>query len=165
MVLFKNGRVVTDPWRHLEDDETLPESGQVAISWKRWLAERAAIARAPEDLGVRVPNTVAAAEVGADAGRFGLIALAFPNFTDGRAFSQARVLRERFKFTGELRATGAVLRDLLQFMQRCGIDAFEVSPRAIEENWFAALDEFDLFYQPAVDNRPWISRQRLGGMG
>ncbi len=61
-----------------------------------------------------------------------------------------------------MRATGSVLRDLLQFMQRCGIDAFEVSPRAIEENWFAALSEFDLFYQPAADNRPWIARQRLG---
>jgi uncharacterized protein (DUF934 family) len=138
MVLFKNGQVVTDPWRHLEDDETLPASGPVTISWKRWLAERDGIARAPELLGVRVANTVAAAEIGPDSGRFGLIALTFPNFGDGRAFSQARVLRERFKFTGELRATGGVLRDLLQFMQRCGIDAFEVSPRAIEENWFAA---------------------------
>jgi uncharacterized protein (DUF934 family) len=165
MVLFKNGGVVADAWRHLEDDETIPASGPVTVSWKRWLAERAAIARAPDSLGVRLPNTVAAAEIGVDAARFGLIALAFPNFTDGRAFSQARVLRERHNFTGELRATGAVPRDLLQFMQRCGIDAFQVPPRAIEENWFVALNEFDLFYQPAADNRPWIARQRLGAAG
>jgi uncharacterized protein (DUF934 family) len=162
MVLYKNGAVVTDPWRHLEDDEDLPQVGPVTISWKRWLSERGLIARDPAELGVRAPNTVTAAEIGADAHRFGLIALFFPNFGDGRAFSQARVLRSRFGFTGELRATGSVLRDLLQFMQRCGIDAFEVSPRAIEENWFAALSEFDLFYQPAADNRPWIARQRLG---
>jgi uncharacterized protein (DUF934 family) len=53
-----------------------------------------------------------------------------------------------------------VLRDLLQFMQRCGIDAFEVGERAVTEDWFAALDDFDLFYQPAADRRPWIQRQR-----
>jgi uncharacterized protein (DUF934 family) len=163
MVLVKGGQPVTDVWRALEDDESLPSSGPVTLSWKRWLAERADIVRVREQLGVRVPNTVAAAEIGADAARFGLIALAFPNFGDGRAFSQARVLRDRFGYAGELRATGQVARDLLQFMQRCGVDAFEVSPRAVEENWFAALTEFDLFYQPAADNRPWIARQRLGG--
>jgi uncharacterized protein (DUF934 family) len=164
MVLVKNGQVTTDLWRHLEDDEPLCAAPGI-ISWKRWLAERDSLQRTPDTLGVRLPNTVAANEIGADAGRFGLIALCFPNFGDGRAFSQARVLRTRFGFTGELRATGSVLRDLLQFMQRCGIDAFEVSPRAIEENWFAALTEFDLFYQPAADDRPWIARQRLGRAG
>jgi uncharacterized protein (DUF934 family) len=162
MVLVKNRQVVSDGWKHLEDADPIPDSGAITISWTRWAAERDAIKRAPQDLGVRLPNTVPTADIGADVAKFGLIAVAFPSFSDGRAFSQARVLRDRYGFTGEIRATGGVLRDQLQFMQRCGIDAFEVPERAIDEDWFAALDEFDLFYQPAEDNRPWIARQRLG---
>ena len=78
------------------------------------------------------------------------------------AADMARVLRDRYGFKGEIRATGGVLRDQLLFMRRCGIDAFELPDRALSENWLAAFDEYDVFYQPAEDNRPWIARQRLG---
>jgi uncharacterized protein (DUF934 family) len=162
MVLVKGRTAVQDAWTHLEDADPLPASGPVTVSWARWTAERDAITRAPAELGVRIPNTASPAEVGADAAKFGLIAVNFPSFSDGRAFSQARVLRDRYNFRGEIRATGGVLRDQLQFMQRCGIDAFEVPERALTEDWFAALEEMDLFYQPAEDNRPWVARQRLG---
>jgi len=162
MVLVKGRTVVQDSWQHLEDSDPLPDGGPVTLSWARWTAERDTIKRAPAELGVRIPNTVTTAEVGAEAAKFGLIAVHFPNFSDGRAFSQARVLRDRYGFTGEIRATGGVLRDQLLFMQRCGIDAFEMPDRALEENWLAAFDEFDVFYQPAEDNRPWVARQRLG---
>jgi uncharacterized protein (DUF934 family) len=160
MALVKLGQVVADEWRHLADDEAVPEDGAITVSWQRWLTEFGGSNRPAEMLGVRVPNTVPGAEIGPDAARFSLIVLSFPNFGDGRAYSQARVLRERYGFKGELRATGGVLRDQLQFMQRCGIDAFELGERAIAENWLDAFEEFDLFYQPAADNRPWIARQR-----
>ncbi len=164
MALVKGGRAGEDPWRHLEDGDPLPEDGQpVTISWKRWLAEREQLRGGNRPLGLRAPNAVAGADIGPDADRFGLIALSFPNFSDGRAFSQARVLRGRFGYKGELRATGQVLRDQLQFMHRCGFDSFEVDKRALTENWFQALTEFDLFYQPAEDESPWIARQRLRG--
>ncbi len=162
MVLVKGGKPVEDRWTHIEDDAPLPADGPVTVSWARWQTERGTIARAASELGVRVPNTVTTAEIGADAGRFGLIALSFPSFADGRAFSQARVLRSQYGYAGEIRATGGVGRDQLLFMQRCGIDAFEVPERALTEDWFAALNEIDLFYQPAEDNRPWIQRQRRG---
>jgi uncharacterized protein (DUF934 family) len=161
MVLVKGAKAVADTWQPIEDGDPLP-TGAVTVSWARWLADRDTIDRTPSQLGVRIPNTVASAEIGADAGKFGLIALNFPNFSDGRAYSQARVLRSRYGFAGEIRATGGVIRDQLQFMQRCGIDAFEVPERALTENWFAALTEMDLFYQPSEDNKPWIGRQRHG---
>ena len=141
MVLAKGRKVVADGWRHLEDAEPLPNMGAITISWARWLAERDAITRAPAELGVRIPNTVTTAAIGADANRFGLIAVTFPSFSDGRAFSQARVLRSQYAFAGEIRATGNVLRDQLQLMERCGIDAFEMPDRAVTENWLAAVDE------------------------
>ena len=160
-VLIKNRAVVADSWRHLEDTDPLPANGAVTVSWARWIAERDTLgARAPAELGVRIPNTVPTAEIGAEAGKFALIAVSFPNFGDGRAFSQARVLRDRYDYKGELRATGYVLRDQLLFLQRCGIDAFELPEKALTENWLSAFDEYDVFYQPAEDNRPWIARQR-----
>jgi uncharacterized protein (DUF934 family) len=162
MVLVKNGQVASDYWQHIEDTDPLPQAGAVTISWARWLSERDSITRGPSELGVRLPNTIAADDVGADAGRFGLITVTYPNIGDGRAYSQARILRSRAAFKGEIRAIGSVVRDQLQFMQRCGIDAFELPEKALTEDWLAALSEFDLFYQPAEDSRPWIARQRHG---
>jgi len=159
-VLVKNRKPIDDVWHHLEDTDPLPASGPITVTWARWTAERDAIKRAPAELGVRIPNTVPTAEIGAEAGKFGLIAVSFPNFGDGRAFSQARVLRDRYDYKGELRATGYVLRDQLLFLHRCGIDAFELPEKALTENWLSAFDEYDVFYQPAEDNRPWIARQR-----
>jgi uncharacterized protein (DUF934 family) len=160
MALVKGGRAVADSWTHLDDEADIPAEGPITVSWNRWHKHHDVLHRAPGMLGVRVANTVPVAEIGIAAANFSLIALSFPSFADGRAFSQARVLRDRYRYAGELRATGSVLRDQLQFMQRCGIDTFEVPDRAISEDWFAALTEIDLFYQPAADNRPWIVRQR-----
>jgi uncharacterized protein (DUF934 family) len=166
MPLLKDGRVADDPWRHL-DDEPLPEGEPVTVSLKRWSSERDALCRRTRRIGLRLPNDAVPASLAQDIERFDLITLSFPRFTDGRAYSQARLLRSRLGFRGELRATGNVLRDQLLFMRRCGIDAFEVSERAVAENWLAALGDLDVFYQPAEDGRPWIARQRssLPGCG
>jgi uncharacterized protein (DUF934 family) len=160
MPLLRDGRVIDDPWRHLDDAESLPDGAPATVSLKRWTAERDALSRRNGRLGLRLPNDAAVSALAEDIARFDLITLAFPRFTDGRAYSQARLLRGRLGFRGELRATGNVLRDQLMFMRRCGIDAFEVGDRALAENWLAALGEFDVFYQPAADSQPWIARQR-----
>jgi uncharacterized protein (DUF934 family) len=162
MPLLKEGRFIADGWRHLEDADVVPESEAVTISLKRWSSERNGLYRRSGRLGLRLPNDAAPMTLARDAERFDLITLTFPRFTDGRAYSQARVLRGRLGFRGELRATGDVLRDQLLFMRRCGIDAFAVSERAVAENWLAAFEDFGLFYQPAEDARPWIGRQRVG---
>ncbi len=162
MPLIKGGRFVDDPWRALADDEPVPDGNHFIVTHARWLKERETLSALPVALGLRLPNTVHPTSLGADLDRFDLIVLTFPRFTDGRAYSQARLLRGRLGYGGELRATGNVLRDQLLFMRRCGIDAFEVGERALAENWPAALGEFDLFYQPAEDGRPWIARRRAG---
>ena len=167
MPLLKDGRVVDDPWRHLDDNESLPEGEAATVSLKRWSAERDALYRRTGRIGLRLPNDAVVTSLTKDVERFDLIALSFPRFTDGRAYSQARLLRSRLGFRGELRATGNVLRDQLLFMRRCGIDAFEVDARAVAENWLTALGDVDVFYQPAEDGRSWIARQRspLSGRG
>ena len=102
--------------------------------YARWHKERDALAALPAQLGLRLPNDVAVAKIAADLDRFALIVLNFPKFTDGRAYSQARLLRARYRFSGELRAAGEVLRDQLLFMRRVGFDAFAVErARAFRE--------------------------------
>lgn len=161
MPLLKDGRIVEDPWRHLDDAESLPDGQAATVSLKRWTAERETLMRRPGRLGLRLPNDASPLDLAADLGRFDLVMLSFPRFTDGRAYSQARLLRARLGYRGEIRATGNVLRDQLLFMRRCGIDAFEVGERARAEEWIEALSELDLFYQPAEDGHPWIARQRV----
>jgi len=165
MPLIKGGRFVADPWRSLADDEPVPaEAPQVIVSYARWLKERDALIALPAQLGLRVPNDLAVTKLAADLGHFALIVLNFPKFTDGRAYSQARLLRARYHFAGEVRADGEVLRDQLLFMRRVGFDAFAVSDRAHFENWLHAFREIDVFYQPAEDHQLSRLRRRvLGG--
>ena len=85
----------------------------------------------------------------ADLPRVSLIAIEFPSPSEGRGYSQARVLRDRLNFTGEIRAVGHVKRDQIFFMARCGIDAFELAPGVSPQSVLAAFDDFDVAYQPS----------------
>jgi uncharacterized protein (DUF934 family) len=152
MPLLKNGQVAADSWQAVADDAALPASGPVLVSFKRWQAERAELLRRSAPVGVRLSNTQKLSEVAPDLGHFDLVTLEFPKFVDGRAYTQARLLRERHGYRKELRATGNVLRDELQFMHRCGFDAFEIDAPDAVAQFRAAMAEIDVFYQPAADN-------------
>lgn len=151
MPLVKAGTILADPWRRLADDEAVPGDGPVAVGFKRWTAERAALRGRSAPLGIALANTDPAAELAPDLDRLGVVMLHFPKFIDGRAYSQARLLRERFGYRGELRATGEVLRDELFFMARCGFDAFETDERGAA-GFAAAMRDFTLAYQPATND-------------
>ncbi|HEX9465913.1 MAG TPA: DUF934 domain-containing protein [Alphaproteobacteria bacterium] len=160
MPLLKNGEVVADPWQSVADGEPVPEAGPVLIPFQRWQSEREALSRRNAPVGVRLSNTQALADVAPDLARFELIVLDFPKFVDGRAFTQARLLRERYGYRKELRATGNVLRDELQFMHRCGFDAFEIEAPDAAAQWRAAIAEIDVFYQPAADRVATVIARR-----
>jgi uncharacterized protein (DUF934 family) len=148
--IIKNRRIVDDPWRHVADDAELPV-GPAIVTLARWRRERAALAERDEPIGVRLPNTVDVAELADDLPRWAVVALEFPKFADGRAYSQARLLRERYGYRGEIRAVGDVLRDQLLFMARSGFDAFEVRADRSLEDALEAFGEFSVSYQPAAD--------------
>ena len=111
------------------------------------------------------PNDRNVAELAPHLDRLALVALVFPNFRDGRAYSQARLLRERYGFRGELRATGEVLRDQFLFLARAGFDAFEVKKDADAAAFAAAIARYSVFYQPTGDGRPSALRARLARPG
>ena len=151
MALLRNARIETDDWIFVPDDKPVPAAGPAAVTLARYLAERDVLAARNTPLGLVLASDESPRTIAGEAGRFALICLDFPKFTDGRPYSAARLLRERYGFTGELRATGNVLRDQLAFMARCGFDAFEIPDGASAAAWFAALGEISVRMQPAAD--------------
>lgn len=148
--VIKNRKIVEDTWRHLADDAELT-AGPVLVSLARWRKERDALLKRAGPIGVRLPNTANVADLSADLSAFAVVALEFPKFSDGRAYSQARLLRERYGYRGEIRAVGDVLRDQLFFMARSGFDAFELRADRSLEDALTAFDDFTDSYQPAAD--------------
>jgi uncharacterized protein (DUF934 family) len=108
------------------------------------------------------PNSRPVSELAPYLNRLALVVLVFPIFRDGRGYSQARILRERYGFTGELRATGQVLRDQFLFLLRAGFDSFEVTKEADAAVFVDSIRRFDVFYQPTGDGRATAFRRRLG---
>lgn len=89
-----------------------------------------------------------------------LITIDFGAFTDGRAFSIARTIRERFDYTGELRATGNFIPDQLHYLTRCGFNAFEFADEVDENVLRECLEAFSEHYQAAVDDPQPLFRKR-----
>jgi uncharacterized protein (DUF934 family) len=154
MPLVKAGQIAEDPYVRPLDDAPLPNDAPVLLTAQRFVADAPELLQRLAPIGVLWPNDRKVAELAPWIDRLALIALVFPKFKDGRAYSQARLLRERFGFRGELRATGDVLRDQFQFLLRSGFDAFEVKKPADAKVFAQAAARFSVFYQPSADGRP-----------
>ena len=160
MQLVKANRVVADRYQRVLDDAPLPE-GAILLPAERFLADHAELAARTAPIGVLWPNSRRVSELAPHLGRLSLIVLNFPTFKDGRAYSQARQLREQYRFRGELRAAGDVLRDQYQFMARAGFDAFEVKKDADVAIFLKPPARYSVVYQPAGDMLTPALRRRI----
>ncbi len=166
MTLWRDGGFAEDVWTRLGDDADI--AGRKAIvSLKRWLRE----APRGRDVGVEIDAGPEAQGALAEVAESPLVALKFDKFGDGRAFSYAILLRERYGFRGELRAIGDVLIDEIPLMLRCGFTSFEISNeatlRALRQG---RLPTFPWAYQPGLSkgetretSRPWARRLAAAG--
>jgi len=161
MPLVKNGKIATDTFVHVADDAELPGDGAILVSAARFLENPEAILRRPGKTGVIWPNNRDVDDLVQYLDRLAVVGLVFPSFRDGRAYSQARLLRERHGFRGELRATGQVLRDQFMFMLRAGFDAFEVKKEADADAFANTAKRYSVFYQPTGDGRLTALHQRM----
>lgn len=165
--LIKDGQIIDDSWSLMakpEGDVAAAEvpAGQVLIPLSVWLAQKEAL-QARTDLGVWIDSDETAEQLGADAQRFAVVGVNFPGFMDGRAFSTARLLRERFGFSGELRAVGNFIRDQLCYLRRCGVNAFAfANPEINLDEAVKSLSDLQEYYQAAVDQPLPLFRRRAG---
>ena len=153
MRLIKAGRLIEDRVVRVLDDAPVPEGVAAVVPATRLLADARDLVLRQAPTGVIWPNDRRVTELAPYLDWLALVALVFPSFRDGRAYSQARLLRERYFFRGELRATGQVLRDQFVFMLRAGFDAFEVKKQADAEAYAQTVKRYSVFYQPTGDGR------------
>jgi uncharacterized protein (DUF934 family) len=161
MPLVKQGRITADAFVHVPDGAELPGDGAILISAARLLEDAEALSRRAGKTGVIWPNNRDLDDLVPYLDRLAVVALVFPSFRDGRAYSQARLLRERHGYEGELRATGQVLRDQFVFMLRAGFDAFEVKKESDAEAFAATVKRYSVFYQPTGDGRVTALNRRM----
>ena len=160
MRIIRDRQVVEDDWQHIENGADLPD-GKVIVTLDRWQADREAlIARGNSGLGIRLESDQHAEDIAEDLEHFEVVALDFPVFRDGRAFTTARLLRDRYGYKGELRAVGDVLRDQIFYMHRCGFNAFEVRADRSIDDALKAFDDFSVTYQPAADEHQPLWRRK-----
>lgn len=147
--IIRRREVVVDDWRYPEEDPA-GEARAVILPLARWHEERPQWWLWAGRLGVRIGPADRVELLRPDLTRLSLIAIEFAGPSEGRGYSQGRILRDRLGFSGELRAVGYVKRDQLFFLARCGFDAFELSPGVDPQSVLTAFDDFDVAYQPAT---------------
>ncbi|CAK0750344.1 Oxidoreductase [Azospirillaceae bacterium] len=146
-LLLKDGQPADDTWTTVDDDaKALPE-GPVIVGLARWHRDRALLTARNTPLGIRLKSQEGAEEIAADLDRFTLVALEFPKYRDGRAFTTARALREYHGYGGEIRAVGHTIPDQYLFLVRTGFTSVEVDDGANLASWRQALTEFSIAYQ------------------
>jgi uncharacterized protein (DUF934 family) len=161
MPLVKNGKTTNDDFVHIADDVAIPSEGAVLISAARFVSDAEALSLRAARTGVIWPNNRDLDDLVPYLDRVAVVALVFPSFRDGRAYTQARLLRERHGYRGELRATGQVLRDQFLFMLRAGFDAFEVKKPGDAEAFASTVKRYSVFYQPTGDGRLTALHRRM----
>ncbi|MFZ5557651.1 MAG: DUF934 domain-containing protein [Pseudomonadota bacterium] len=164
-LIIQRGQVISDPWRLLDAADgdaapAVPAAGDVIVALATWRAQRDELLRREGRIGVVVDTAAEAAGLAPDLRHFDAIAIRFPAFTDGRGYSLARLLRERYGYRGELRAVGDVGRDQLYYLSRCGFDAFVLRPGDDPHAAVASLRDFSEAYQTAVDRPVPLFRRR-----
>jgi len=148
----------------VEDEPTPGGNVGVILSLERFQAEGQALLDQGRAVGVRLKSADAVETLAYDLPRLAVVALEFPKFRDGRAFSSATLLRQRYNYAGEIRAVGEVLREQAYFMIRCGFDAFEPSDGSTPDDWAYVASRFRHVYQTAADGRDPIFVERQKGV-
>jgi uncharacterized protein (DUF934 family) len=164
MPLLKNNSFINDTWNVVGDDDAITDGARVIISLIRLQRDWDTLARHTGLLGVSIPNNADERALAPYFSQLALIVVSFPAFTDGRSYSQVRQLRLD-GYRGEIRATGNILPDQLQFMLQVGVDSFDVTERFALEDWQKAAQQMHLTYQlgynrAGVEREVWAQRHQ-----
>ena len=162
--VIKNREIQADDWQLINDPQTgieqLPSDGPVIVPLQLWQTQREQLAQRADPVGIWLDSDQEPEIIAGDLNQLPLIAINFPIFTDGRGYSYARLLRERYHFQGELRAIGDVTQDQLFYMRRCGFDSFVLKPGKEIDTAVNGLKTISQTYQAATDEPQPLFRRR-----
>jgi len=162
--LLKDGQVIDNPWQIIEandeaDQEALP-SGDILVPLSMWLNNQSVLENHSGAVGLWINGGEEIEGIAQSIVTAPVIAINFPKFVDGRGFSVARLLRDRYGFKGELRAVGQIIRDQLFFLKRCGFNAFEFDSEIDLDEGAQSLADFSDAYQVAADQPEPLFKRR-----
>jgi uncharacterized protein (DUF934 family) len=160
MALLKNGTVEADTYTDVSSTDIIPENGAIIVSLAQWQEHHDALLTRSDSLGIVLHSDEKPEAITDDLKHFDVIALEFPAFKDGRAYSYAHLLRDRYGYPGELRAVGDVLLEQLHFMHRVGFNSFDIQSEDAVNAWEIASADISVWYQPTSDGRTSIKQLR-----
>ncbi|MGI9292189.1 MAG: DUF934 domain-containing protein [Gammaproteobacteria bacterium] len=153
MPLLKNGAIENDPYTDVSAEENLPATGALLVSLDQWQSLKDELTGRNEAFGIILRSDEKPENIADSLDKFSVIALDFPAFGDGRAYSYARLLRDQYGYEGELRAVGDVLLEQLHFMHRVGFNSFQIDSESAVTDWETAAADVSVWYQPTGDGR------------
>ncbi|MGR9052652.1 MAG: DUF934 domain-containing protein [Gammaproteobacteria bacterium] len=150
MQIIKDKNIIEDHWHYADDDAVLPE-GDVTVTLERWRNQKDQLLQRGTGIGLRLNTTDAIEDIADDLDRLQLIELNFSAFTDGRSFTQAWLLRNRFNYQGEVRAVGKFMVDQVFYLSRTGVNAFQLADSEKLPVALSTLNDFSVYYQRSAD--------------
>jgi uncharacterized protein (DUF934 family) len=163
--IIKDGHIINNDWLLIETlennqflEKELPEKN-LFVSLDIWQSHKN-ILQKKNNLGLYLKNDQCIGTIADELEYFNVIAIDFPVFMDGRGFSIARILRDRYDYQGELRACGAIIRDQLCYLKRCGFNSFDMAEDIDLEASLTSLNDFSESYQTAADQASPLFRRR-----
>lgn len=157
--IIKDGNIISNDWIIANDSSATLPDGNILVSLELWEANKDALLTRPA-VGLWLKNDQCVSTIADSLASFAVIAIDFPSFMDGRGFSIARLLRERYDYQGEIRATGDVIRDQLCYLKRSGFNAFDMDESIDLDAALASLNDFSESYQTGADQKTPLFRRR-----
>ncbi len=151
MKIIKDKKIIEDSWLHIADEDEIVK-GDITVSLSRWQKEATELASHEGNIGIRLAPSDTVEDVADDLQKISLIALEFPAFTDGRSFSQARLLRSRYGFDGEIRAIGSYMPDQVFYLSRVGVNSFQLENDKEINTALSTMNDFTVNYQASTCN-------------
>jgi uncharacterized protein (DUF934 family) len=165
--VIREQQVQDNDWLHLAESEELSidsvtaQSKNVSVPLSFWLENKDALSSTVTNIAVQIAADEFPEDLAEDLAKVAVVVLPFVSYVDGRSYSHAYKLRTQYNFAGEIRATGDVHFDQLDFLNRVGVNAFELPDEEDSQAALAALSEFSQVYQPSADaGRLIFSRRR-----
>jgi uncharacterized protein (DUF934 family) len=150
MQIIKDKQIIDDNWSYVPDDSEL-KTGDISVSLARWKKDKQQLLHHNGKVGVRLEPSDSVDDIAEDLSQIELIELNFPAFADGRAFSHAWLLRNRYRYTGEIRATGHYMPDQMFYLSRVGINAFNLENTEDLSVALSTLNDFSFTYQKSTN--------------